>query len=153
MSIKYKSNLCGGIFSVALSILLFFLIPRQIGVDPASTSTTGVDSRTVPYAMAVLILVCGVVLILQSVVLKRDTVKELVLAKEWLALVYIICLIVFAMLYKVSFILSTGFLGIITLVLLKCKKPLYYVIEIAVVVALYFIFTELLGVRLPALLL
>lgn len=37
--------------------------------------------------------------------------------------------------------------------LLKCKKPLYYVIEIAVVVALYFIFTELLGVRLPALLL
>lgn len=153
MTIKYKSNLCGGIFSIVLSILLFVLIPIQIGVDPASTSTTGVNSRTVPYAMAVLILVCGVILILQSVVGKRDTVKELVLTKERLALVYIVCLIVFSLLYKVSFILSTGFLGLATLVLLKCKKPLYYIIEIAVVVALFFIFTELLGVRLPALLL
>ena len=108
---------------MALSILLFFLIPRQIGVDPASTSTTGVDSRTVPYAMAVLILVCGVVLILQSVVLKRDTVKELVLAKEWLALVYIICLIVFAMLYKVSFILSTGFVGSFPWCCSSAKSP------------------------------
>lgn len=151
MSIKYKSNLCGGILSVALAIILFVLIPQQIGVDPASTSTTGVDSRTVPYAMAVLILVCGIFLIIQSVVLKKDTVKELVLSKERLALVYVVCLVVFSVLYKYSFILATCFLGLITLVLLKCKKPLYYIIELAVVVALYFIFTQLLGVRLPAL--
>lgn len=151
MSIKYKSNLCGGVLSVALAIILFVLIPQQIGVDPASTSTTGVDSRTVPYAMAVLILVCGIFLIIQSVVLKKDTVKELVLSKERLALVYVVCLVVFSVLYKYSFILATCFLGLITLVLLKCKKPLYYIIELAVVVALYFIFTQLLGVRLPAL--
>ena len=151
MSIKYKSNLCGGILSVALAIILFVLIPQQIGVDPASTSTTGVDSRTVPYAMAVLILVCGIFRIIQSVVLKKDTVDELVLSKERLALVYVVCLVVFSVLYKYSFILATCFLGLITLVLLKCKKPLYYIIELAVVVALYFIFTQLLGVRLPAL--
>lgn len=153
MSIKYKSNLCGGIFSIVLAIVLFLLIPQQIGVDPASTSTTGVNSRTVPYAMAILILVCGVILIVQSMVLKRDTVKELVLTQERMALLYIVCLVIFALLYKTSFILSTGFLGLATLVLLKCKKPLYYIIELAVVVALFFIFTELLGVRLPALVL
>lgn len=149
MSVKYKSNLCGGILSVIMAIALFLIIPRQIGVDPASTSTTGITSRTVPYAMALLMLVCGLLLIFQSLVLKKDTVKELVFAKEGLALIYVLCLVIFALLFKHSFILATGFLGIVTLVLLKCKKPLYYVIEIAVVLALFFVFTEFLGVRLP----
>ena len=126
------------------------LIPQQIGEDPSSTVALGINSRSVPYAMAALIIVCSLFLIFQSVVLKKDTVKELVLTQEGLALAYIACLIVSALLYKKSFILAVGFLGSATLGLLKCKKVFYYIIELAVVVALFYVFTRLLGTRLPA---
>lgn len=151
MSIKYKSNLCGGILGVLIGAALLFLIPLQIGEDPASTTAMGINSRSVPYAMAALILVCSLFLIFQSLVLKKDTVKELVLTQEGLALAYVVCLVIFALLFKKSFVLAAGFLGFATLGLLRCKKILYYIIELAVVVALYYVFTRLLGTRLPAL--
>ena len=44
---------------------------------------------------------------------------------------------------------STSLLGSITLAMQKDKKPLHYVIVVALVLVLYFVFNELLHVRLP----
>lgn len=151
MVFKYKSNLCGGILSIVFSVVLFFMIPKQIAEDPASAMAMGINSRTVPYAMAILIFICGLYLIFQSIVLKKDTTKEIVLKKEALALVYAACIIVFAVLFKESYLLATLFLGLATLVLLKCRKPLFYAIEIALIIGLFFLFKMALGVRLPTL--
>ena len=150
MTIRYRSNLWAGIIAIALGIAILILIPQQIGIDPPSTSTTGITSRTVPSAMAVVMIACGAGLIFQSLVLKKDTVKTVVLKKELRAVIYAVMLIIFTKIFKESYVLATLFLSIGTLVILKCKKPLYYIIEIILIFVLFFIFTEMLHVRLPA---
>ena len=57
------------------AIVLFILIPSQVGVE--KRATYGVTSRTIPYAMAFLIAGCGLGLVFQSLILKKDEVKEL----------------------------------------------------------------------------
>ena len=106
--------------SIVLGVICLILIPRQIGEDYAVTY--GITSRTVPYAVTVLWIVCGLALLVQSLLLKKDEVKELDLKKEGKALAYMGILLVYAILFNKSFLLSTAFLGAVTLVFVGCRK-------------------------------
>lgn len=150
-TVKYKSNLCGGIFSIILGAVIYCLVPVYIGTESAATKMYGITSRTVPYSMAILLIICGIILMVQSLVFKKDTVRELSLNQESTALIYILLLIVSLVLYKHSFVLAMLLLGFSTLAILRCKKILYYILTAAMVFALFFIFYEILHVRLPAL--
>lgn len=147
MKIRYRSNAAAGVVSIVLSIVCLILIPRQIGED--YTVTYGITSRTVPYAVAVLWIVCGMVLLVQSLLLKKDEVKELDLKKEGKALGYMAVLLVYAILFNKSFLLSTAFLGAVTLVFLGCRRKLFYAIVLALVVVLYLLFSQVLHIQLP----
>ena len=92
---------------------------------------------------------CGVGLIVQSLVLKKDEVREIELRQEAKGLLYMLILLAYGWGFSRSFLISTSLLGAVTLALQKDKKPLHYVVVVAVVVVLYFTFTELLHVRLP----
>ncbi|MFU0833523.1 MAG: hypothetical protein ACFWUC_11385 [Oscillospiraceae bacterium] len=127
------------------------MVPIYIGTEPSATKLYGITSRTVPTSMAVLLMICGVILLFQSLVLKKDTVKQLVLRQEMLALLYISILIVSLLMFSHSFILAMLFLGFATLISLRCKKVLYYIIEAVTVFALFFIFNKFLHAGLPAL--
>ena len=76
MEIKYKSNLAAGIVSIILGVICIILVPLQIAED--YSATYGITSRTIPCAIGVLWIVCGVVLLIQSLILKKDTVKTLI---------------------------------------------------------------------------
>ncbi len=64
-------------------------------------------------------------------------------------LLFMAALAAYSALFKYGFILSTAGLGVTTLAFCKCRRPLFYAIVVATVVALYFVFTRLLYVRLP----
>lgn len=147
MKIRYRSNAAAGVVSIVLGVICLFLIPRQIGEDYAVTY--GITSRTVPYAVAVLWIVCGLALVVQSLLLKKDEVKELDLKKEGKALAYMAVLLVYAILFNKSYLLSTAFLGAVTLVFLGCRKKLFYVIVLALVAALYLLFSQVLHIQMP----
>lgn len=147
MKIQYRSNLSAGCFSLSLGIILFLLTPSQVGVE--SQAVHGVISRSLPYALSILMGGSGIGLIFQSLVLKKDTQKELEIQKEVKGLLYMLCLLAYGIGFNYSFIISTGLLGIVTLAFTKCKKVKYYMIVIAVVVVLHLIFTKMLHVRLP----
>lgn len=99
--------------------------------------------------MAFLIAGCGLGLVFQSLILKKDEVKELDLAQEGKGLAYMGVIVLYAIGFSKSFVVSTSLLGGITLAMQKDKKPLHYVIVVALVLVLYFVFNELLHVRLP----
>ena len=99
MKIRYRSNAAAGAVSIVLGVICLILIPRQIGEDYAVTY--GITSRTVPYAVTVLWIVCGLALLVQSLLLKKDEVKELDLKKEGKALAYMGILLVYAMFSQV----------------------------------------------------
>ena len=58
-------------------------------------------------------------------------------------------IVLYAIGFSKSFVVSTSLLGGITLAMQKDKKPLHYVIVVALVLVLYFVFNEMLHVRLP----
>ena len=60
-----------------------------------------------------------------------------------------VVMLIYALLFKHSFIGSTVFLGVVTLAFTGCRKKLFYVIVIAAVVILYLLFSQVLHVRLP----
>ena len=145
MEIKYKSNLAAGIVSIILGVICIILVPLQIAED--YSATYGITSRTIPCAIGVLWIVCGVVLLIQSLILKKDTVKTLIVGKELKALAYM--LLIYSILFKRSFLISTILLGVATLAMTGTKKKLYYVIVIAMVVVLYLLFAKVLHIQLP----
>ena len=150
MKVKYRSNLIAGIVSVILGIICMVIIPRQIGED--YSATYGITSKTVPYAVAILWVVCGVVLMFQSLILKRDEVKSFEVAKEAKALEIkagIVVLLIYAVLFTRSFLASTIFLGVATLMFTGSRKKTFYLIILGVVVILYLLFSKVLHVQLP----
>ena len=84
-----------------------------------------------------------------SIVLKKDTVKTLIVGKELKALAYMAMLLIYSILFKRSFLISTILLGVATLAMTGTKKKLYYVIVIAMVVVLYLLFAKVLHIQLP----
>ena len=142
MEIKYKSNLAAGIVSIILGVICIILVPLQIAED--YSATYGITSRTIPCAIGVLW-----ILLIQSLILKKDTVKTLIVGKELKALAYMAMLLIYSILFKRSFLISTILLGVATLAMTGTKKKLYYVIVIAMVVVLYLLFAKVLHIQLP----
>ncbi len=147
MKIKYRTNLVAGVIALIAAIILFDIIPSQVGVE--RRATYGITSRTIPYAMAFLMAGCGAGLIIQSIIFKKDEVKEIDLLQEGKGLLYMGVIVLYAIGFSKSFLISTSLLGVVTLAMQKDKKALHYIVVVALVVALYFIFNELLHVRLP----
>ena len=133
MKVKYRTNLCAGIISVIFGLAVLWLIPAQIGTE--YSSGRGLTSRAVPGGAAMLIL-------------KKDTVRELDLAKEGKALLYMAVFAIYVILFDYSFIVASIFLGTVTLLFTKSKRKLYYVIVMITVIVLYLLFTQVLHVRL-----
>lgn len=147
MKIKYRSNLVAGIVSICLGVICFLIIPMQIGED--YTATYGITSKTVPYAVAALWIVCGIILIIQSLILKKDEIKILEAGKELKAIGYMLMLLIYGILFKKSFLISTMFLGCVTLAFTGSRKKVYYAVVLAVVAVLYFLFSRVLHIQLP----
>lgn len=147
MKIEYRANLVAGIASLILGLICILIIPTQISEDFAETY--GITSKTVPYAVAYLWVICGIILMAQSLVLKKDQIKVLNVKKELKAVEYMLVLLVYAFLFKKSFLLSTIALGIVTLAFSGDRKKIHYVIVTMVVVILYILFTKVLHVQMP----
>lgn len=145
--IRYRSNLTAGIVSIIFGLIVLSVIPSQISLG--FDNTYGITPRTIPYVLAWICIFFGALLIVQSLVLKKDTVKEMELSRELKALAYMAVFVVYSLLFNVSFVLATILLGAVTLMFLKCKKPLYYVIVAVTVVFLYFVLTQFLHIQLP----
>ncbi len=147
MKVRYQSNRIAGIISILAGIVCIYLIPRQIGTD--FMTTYGITSRTVPYGVAVLWIVCGIVLLVRSLFLKQDTEKTLDLVKELKALAYMGVLVVYCLTFRKSFLIATSILGVVTLAFTGAKKVSYYLITLATVAIIYVVFVYAMHVALP----
>ena len=149
MIIKYRSNLTCGITAILAAAVMCAIIPQQVGLE--TTARFGVTSRTIPYGIAAVFAICGVGLMIQSLVLKKDETKELNLKAEVPALLMFLVLIAYLFVFEKEWPLSTAAVGCAALALSKSKKWLYYVIVIALTIAMYFIFINVLHIRLNSL--
>jgi hypothetical protein len=102
-----------------------------------------------PYLLAAVLAACGLTLVIQSLIFKKETYKEIEVRQELKALCYMALLIGYAVLFRLNFIFALFFLGAATLAFMKTGKKLYYLIVLIFAIGLYFVFTLVLHVRLP----
>lgn len=150
MKFKIKTNLVSGIVMGIFSLILLLTLPNQVRV-PAYDS--GAPSpRVIPGACIVLMLIFSVVLIVQSVVFKKEKIVEFDWEKERPIILMILMMCVY-----VALILYMGYIfaSIVTFiaVLLYCgeRKPSVYVVTVVASVVIFFLFKNVFNIQLPAL--
>lgn len=150
MKFKIKTNLVSGIVMGIFSLILLLTLPSQVRV-PAYDS--GAPSpRMIPGACIVLMLIFSVVLIVQSVVFKREKIVEFDWEKERPVILMILMMCVY-----VALIIYMGYIfaSIVTFiaVLLYCgeRKPSVYVVTVVASVVIFFLFKNVFNIQLPAL--
>ena len=148
MKFKIKTNLVTGILMGALSAFLLIVMPQQVRV-PAFDS--GAPSpRIIPGVCIVVMLICSIVLIFQSLVLKKEKIVEFDWQKEKPAifLIALMCLYVF-LIIKIGFILASAIIFVILLFYCGERKPYIYIFTILAAVGIFFLFSSVFHVSLP----
>ena len=148
MKIKIKTNLVTGILMGLLSAYLLYVMPKQVRV-PAYDS--GAPSpRIIPGVCLVVILFCSVILIIQSLVFKKEKIVEFDWQKEKPAILLILLLCVYVFLIiKLGFIIASAVIFTIVLIYSGERKPFIYIFTIALAVGIYFLFSKVFHVSLP----
>ena len=148
MKFKIKTNLWSGIIMGALSLILLVIMPYQVRV-PAYDS--GAPSpRIIPGICLVIMLIFSIVLIIQSLVFKKEKIVEFDWQKEKPAilLIALLCLYV-ALILVIGFIAASAVTFIIILAYCGERKPFIYIFIVAAAVGIYFLFQKVFNVSLP----
>lgn len=148
MKFEIKTNLWSGIIMGAISLILLILMPSQVRV-PAFDS--GAPSpRIIPGICLVVMLFFSIVLIIQSVVFKKEKIVVFDWEKEKPAilLIALLCLYVALMLF-VGFIPASIITFFIVLAYCGERKPFIYIVIAAATVGIYFLFKYVFTVSLP----
>lgn len=145
---KIKTNLVTGIIMALFSTFMLLVMKTQVRVP---TFDSGAPSpRIIPGICLVVILICSVILILQSLVFKKEKVVEFKWKNELPAilLIALLCLYVFLIIH-IGFILASAI--IFSVILFYCgeRKPFIYIFTIALSVGVYFLFAYVFHVSLP----
>lgn len=157
MKIKYNNELIsGGIFAIVAAVV-WFLIPAQIQTMEKSQ----INAQTIPRFAIGGLFIFAVALFIQGLLREKKTVvvdsaffRSASFKKESRSIFFAALLIVYAVLFNViGFILDTVILVSVILFFYHCRKWWYYAIAIATVFIVYAVFTFLLNVNLPTLLL
>jgi hypothetical protein len=149
MKFKIKTNLVTGIVMGLLSVFLLVVMPKQVRV-PAFDS--GAPSpRIIPGVCIVIMLVCSVILIIQSLVFKKEKIVEFDWQNEKPAilLIALLCVYVF-LIIKLGFIIASAITFIIVLFYSGERKPFIYIFTIALAIGIYFLFSKVFHVSLPS---
>ena len=85
MNIKIRTNLVSGILFLIFSIVLLIIIPKEI--QQTYQQNQYISAKAIPQLIGIFMLAVSVYLIIQSIVLKKETIKELELKPELIGLV------------------------------------------------------------------
>ncbi len=149
MKFKIRTNLVSGIVMLLFSAFMLIVMPQQV---PVPGYDSGAPSpRIIPGICLVVTLICSVVLIIESLVFKKEKIVEFDWEKEKPAILLIVALCVYvALIIHIGFILASAI--IFSLILFYCgeRKIFIYLFTIALAVGIYFLFSLVFHISLPA---
>jgi uncharacterized membrane protein len=146
---RLRKNLCSGVFSLVFSVLLWILIPLQIS-GKRMLYTAAVGSDYLPRIVAVCCFAVGLVMLVNSLLLKKEKIIEIHLKAEARVLGAVTVMFIFIVLSPlIGFLVSSILAMVLILVYLKCRKWHYYLSMVLLAGFIYVTFKFLLNVRLP----
>lgn len=148
MNFKIRTNLTAGIVMAIAAVGLLITMPSQVRLPMFDSGAP--SPRVIPGICLVGILLCAAILILQSLVLHKDTIYEFEWEKEKQELILIGLLLLFvAGTLRIGFVIS----GILIFSLIEFysgeRKPGMYLFTVAAVILIYLLFQHVFHVSLP----
>ena len=144
--IKIKTNLVFGVVAVIAAALLIWIIPTQI--PKSELVKEHLNGRFIPYAMCGIMMICGAVDIIKSLILKQEDIREISVGAEWKNMAFIGLVIGFYLLAKyISFLLGCVLFSFISLVFFRCRNMKTYAIVILTAVGVALVFKYGLNVK------
>lgn len=148
MKFKIKTNLWSGIVMGLFSIAMLLSMPSQVRLPMFDSGAP--SPRIIPGICLVGTLICSVILLIQSLVLKKEKVFEFDWNKEkpCIFLIFLLCVYVALTIY-------TGFIPAVVItfpiLLFYCgeRKPLIYVFTLLAGIGIFFLFKYVFHVSLP----
>ena len=138
-----------GIIMGIVSIIFLLLIPRQVRVPVFDTGAP--SPRIIPTFVWIGILVCSLILIVQSLFFKKEDIFVFEIKNEGplLILTALVCGFAF-IIVNFGFVIGVLIFFPAILIYMRERKWLTYVITIAIGLGVYFMFTRLFSISLPS---
>lgn len=148
MTIKLRTNLISGIIFLVFSIILLFIIPKEI--VQTYTQNQYIDADTIPKLIGYFMMGVSIYLILKGTILKKEVIKEIELAPEIVSLGFIFILAIYvAIIPFVGFLIASLLLGGVCLAIEKVNNWKVWLLVFGVIVLIYFGFEKGLGLTFP----
>lgn len=149
MKFKIKTNLWTGIIFAAFAAFMFVMMESQVrlpGYDSGAPSP-----RVLPTIFLAIILVCSVVLIIQSLVFKKEKIVEFDFAKEKPMIILIILLCIYPVLVGfIGYVVASIICFPLALFYIGERKKSPYVVAVVAAVLIYMMFKYIFNISLPA---
>lgn len=148
MKIKIKSYLWSGIIMGIFSVLMLAAMPSQVRLPMFDSGAP--SPRIIPGICLVGMAVCSVILIVQSVVFKKEKEIEFDWAKEkpCVVLIALLCAYVALTIY-IGFIPAVCIIFPILLFYCGERGPFIYIFTVAAGIGIFFLFKYVFHVSLP----
>ncbi|WP_105614345.1 tripartite tricarboxylate transporter TctB family protein [Vallitalea okinawensis] len=144
MNIKIRRDLTSGIALMIFSAILWIMVPYHIVVTEAEN-----NAQLFPRIIIATMFILALYIAGKALVTKKDKIIEFNLKKEGKMLLYMVVVVAYVFLIdKVGYLIATLFVSAVTLAVYKARKSIYVYMAIFVL-AVYFLFTLVLGVPLP----
>lgn len=144
--IRIHTNMLFGIFSIIIAIILWMVTLSQVKLSTVVVEY--IDGRFLSQVISVMMVVCGSLSIVKSIVGKDSDLKEINLSVEARNIGFLIIVVLFGIgARNVSFLLSSLLFGGFTLAYMGSKNVKKYILVEVIIVAVTLIFKFLLKVR------
>lgn len=151
MKVRIPTNLAGGILAILLAVVVWLLIPNEVPLVE-SLSGNRVTTRFVPFLATYVVAFCGLVLVVQSLIFKRENVAEYDLRLEGKGAIYLLILVAYVLVTRfLGFLIACMSLGIGTLLYMRIKQLRYYIITVGVFAVVYVVFRYVMDIPFPTL--
>ena len=148
MKISIKKNLYSGIFAVLFGAVMLITIPIFINFR-VQIVTKAIPPDYLPKIVSWFMIICGALLIVQSLVFKKESIVEMELNDEVRTLLYIGLVLVFIFLFRfVGFLIAALVAIPLSLILMEDRSVRHYIIGEVLVLLVWSSFKFLLHVPL-----
>lgn len=145
---RVKTNLVSGIAFTAISVVLLLLMPSQIIVSSIIPFLE--SAKAAPFMAILVMLIGGLILIFQSLVLKKEMVVVIDMAQQKYALIMIGGIILYgALIYITGYIIASLAMVFSLYRFYKVGKPIQLAVTLVIVILVYFLFRNVFNVSLP----
>lgn len=150
MELRCPVNLISGVISLICAVVLLVMIPAHIP-DAVISSDVQIDQRFLPRMAVIGIGITGIILIIQSLIFKKEKSITVNLTDEARVLLYYLLAVALVLLMRyIGFLFSAVLIVVFSLAFFKARKPVYYVGSVIFAALIYLFFKVLLKIPLPA---